>query len=109
MSAVPRLDPEADLHLHLKVGNLSVDDLAAHGRDLEPVEVADGLRGARDTVADRLVHAVRAGADDFGDAVGLVSHGLSSRFSNRHTIVQTPNLSRGLSRGITTDRLDVKV
>ena len=73
-SVVGSLDPEADLHLHLEVRDLAIGDVAADRRHLEPVEVAHRLRCARDTVADRLVHAVRAGAHDLGDAICVVGH-----------------------------------
>src|SRR4051795_10933377 len=70
-------DAETDLHLDLEVGNLAVADLTTHGRHLEPVEVAHGLRCTRDTVADRLLKAVGARPDDLGDAISVVGHQLS--------------------------------
>src|SRR5436305_5100806 len=76
-SGVVGLDSEADLHLHLEVRDLAVSDVAADRANLEPVEVAHGLGRARDAVADRLVHAFAAGSDDLGDAIRLVSHGMS--------------------------------
>ncbi len=72
------LETEADLHAHLVVTDRIcgarevVGDVSADLRDLEPVEVAKGARGAVDAVADGLVDPVRRGADDLGDSVGAV-------------------------------------
>ena len=43
-SLVALLDAEADLHLHLEVGDLAVVELTADRHHLEPVQVAHGLR-----------------------------------------------------------------
>src|SRR6202022_4528797 len=68
------LQPEAKLHTDLEVGDLPVLDLAAHLSDLEPVEVAEGLRRPADAVADGGFDAVRRGADDVGHPVGAIGH-----------------------------------
>src|SRR5262245_25457795 len=52
------LETEADLHRHLEVPDVRAVDPAPHLRHLEPVEVAQRLAGARDTVANRLLEAV---------------------------------------------------
>src|SRR4051794_30974155 len=44
-SVVGALDAEADLHLNLEVRDLTVGDVAADRRHLEPVEAAYRLRG----------------------------------------------------------------
>ena len=49
---------EPDLHRHLKVAHVAVDDMAADLGDFEPVEIAQGLAGPRDPVADRLLDAL---------------------------------------------------
>src|SRR5690606_3690360 len=66
--------PEADLQTHLPVLDLPLLDLPAHLGHLEPVQVAQGFRGPADAVADGLIDAVVRGADDLGDAVGVVRH-----------------------------------
>src|SRR5690606_37263580 len=61
------LEPETDLQTDLDVRDPALGELAADLGDLEPVEVAQGLRGSADAVADGLDHALRRGADDLGD------------------------------------------
>src|SRR3954452_19621101 len=53
--------------------------LAAHLRDLEPVEMAQGAGGSLDAVADGLVDALGRGADDLGDTVRAVCHDAPQR------------------------------
>src|SRR4051794_29564272 len=67
--------PEADLDADLEVLDGAVLDLAAHLGHLEPVHVAQRLRGAFDAVADGLVDAFGGCADDLGHAVGAIRHG----------------------------------
>src|SRR5690349_3015530 len=67
---------EPDLQRDLYVGDLAVAQVAADLRHLEPVEVAQGLRGAGDGVADGLVNAVRRRADNLRDAVHVIAHRL---------------------------------
>src|SRR5690606_36543260 len=67
-------EAEADLQADLEVGHLPVLDLAAYFGNLEPVEVAQGLRGPADAVADGLVDALRRGADDLGHPVRAIRH-----------------------------------
>src|SRR5688500_15395810 len=71
------LEAEADLHADLEVLDDPVLGLSADLGDLEPVDVAQGLAGALDAVADRLVDAVGRGADDLRDAIGAVGHDAS--------------------------------
>src|SRR6185437_6789295 len=69
-----RLVAQAELHLHLVVIDLAVDDMAADLGHLEPFEIAQGFRGGVDAVADRLVEAAARAADNLGDAVDMIAH-----------------------------------
>src|SRR5687767_12749543 len=75
------LEPEPDLHADLEVGQLVVLHRPSDLGDLEPVDVAQGLGGSTDAVADRLVDAVRAAADDLGDAIDVVHAGSEPRLT----------------------------
>src|SRR5262245_13176019 len=103
------LETEADLHRHLEVPDVRAVDPAPHLRHLEPVEVAQRLAGARDTVANRLLEAVGGGSDDLGHSVRVVwvrGHRASRRFGTegshatpvRCTGAPTPRRRRGRRR-----------
>src|SRR5690606_14402356 len=49
-------------------------DLAADLGHLEPVQVAEGLRGAPDPVADRGLHGLRGGPHDLGHPGRAIGH-----------------------------------
>src|SRR5260370_6144258 len=68
------VQPETDLQRDLEEAAAVVLDPAAHVGDLEPVEVVQGLGGARDRAPDRVVDALRGGADDLADGVDAVCH-----------------------------------
>jgi hypothetical protein len=68
------LKPESDLHGHLKVADLAIDQVTADFCDLEPVQLTECGVGARDAVTDGLVNAFWRRADDLGDAIRVV-HG----------------------------------
>jgi hypothetical protein len=71
----PLLDiikPESDLHGHLKVTDLAVDQVTADFCDLEPVQLTERRVGACDAVADGLVNAFWRRPDDLGDAIRVV-------------------------------------
>src|SRR5271165_5039407 len=72
-SGGPLVQPEADLQRDLEVA-APVLDPAPHVGDLEPVEVVQGLRGAGHGAPDRIVDALRGGADDLADGVNAVCH-----------------------------------
>src|SRR4029077_19926310 len=69
LTALHILQAEADFQADLEVRDLAVGDLAADLRHLEPVQVAQGLRGPADRVADGRLDAVRGRSD------GLVYRG----------------------------------
>jgi RNA polymerase sigma-70 factor (ECF subfamily) len=73
------LEPEPDLHPYLEMGQLVVLHRPSDLGDLEPVDVAQRAGGSADPMADRLVHAVRAAADDLGDAIDMVHQGSEPR------------------------------
>jgi hypothetical protein len=73
------LEPEPDLHPDLEVGQLVVLHRPSDLGDLEPVDVAQRPGGSADPVADRLVHTVRAAADDLGDAIDVFHAGSEPR------------------------------
>src|SRR6202044_3953137 len=56
-SDVRLIKPEPDLQGDLEVAEPVVLDMAAHAGDLEPVEVVQGLGGARDGSLDGIVDA----------------------------------------------------
>ena len=73
----PRLvgpDPEPELHRHLEVGHVSLLEVPAHLRHLEPVQAPDRLGRLVDAGADGRLDALRRGPDDLGDAVDVVGH-----------------------------------
>src|SRR5215210_1291245 len=84
------VEPEADLHRDLEVTDLSVRDPAADLRDLEPVEVPQGLAGSRDAVADSLLDAVGRGPHDLGDPVRVVFVGGHQASSGRNVTPYAP-------------------
>src|SRR5207249_1572422 len=57
-------------HRDLELTDVPVGDRARDLLDLEPVDVANGLAGARDAVPYRLVDALARRPDDLGQPVG---------------------------------------
>jgi hypothetical protein len=62
------VDPEADLHRHLEMGDSAIGELAPDLEHFEPVEIARGLRGAGDAVADRRVDTLGRRSNNLDDA-----------------------------------------
>src|SRR4029077_1288698 len=69
-------DRETDLEGDLIMRNLAVLDMAAGLDDLEPAQVAQGLRRAGDGALDRVVDALVRRTDDLNDAVDMIVHGV---------------------------------
>ena len=67
-------EPEAHLQRHLEVPDAAVVEVAADRQYLEPVEVAEGLRGLLDRPVDRLGDALGGGARDLHGLVNGVAH-----------------------------------
>jgi len=68
------VEPEPDLQPDLDVAEFAVDDVPADLGDLEPVQPAQGSRGATDGALDRVIDPLRRRADYFGDSVGTAGH-----------------------------------
>src|SRR3954464_2337394 len=68
------LEGEAHLEGHLVVRDLAVLDVPTDLGDLEPPDLAQGLRGALDGSLDRVVHARLGRPDDLGLPVDVVRH-----------------------------------
>src|SRR4030095_12668933 len=69
-----RLIAEAELQRDLIVRDAAILDVAAHLRDLEPVQVADRLAGDIDRLIDGVLDALVRGPDDFAQRIDVV-HG----------------------------------
>jgi hypothetical protein len=65
------LEFEPDSHLDLEVRDLILLDVCADAPNLNPVQPAQCLRGTRDACAHRFRDAVRRGAGDLDDSVGI--------------------------------------
>ena len=68
------VEPEADLQRDLVVGDAALVDVAADVHHLEPVEVAQRLRGLADRTIDGLGDAVGGGARDLHGLVDVIAH-----------------------------------
>src|SRR5689334_6553472 len=75
---------EADLHLDLEVLDRAVLDVTADAGDLDPVDVAQGLRRAVDAGLHRLGDRLGRRAGDLDDLVGVgLGHGASVSVGSR--------------------------
>lgn len=65
------LEPEAELHAHLKMRHLAVGHMAADVGDLEPFDMAQALAGGADRLFHGIVDALAGRAVDFGDGIDM--------------------------------------
>jgi hypothetical protein len=72
LSVLGVFEAEANFHRHLEMLDLTLDDVAADLRDLEPIDVPQRLRRAMDAVSNGLLQALPRRPDDLADSVGAV-------------------------------------